>query len=80
MKLERLLARALESTAKLWAPIERAFAWVQQAAHILNNADEFPGGQVRLRLRGLVAAMTRWQACAGELAPALAHFLKVTRS
>ena len=80
MKLERLLAHALEATAELWAPIARAFAWVHQAAHILNNDDHLPSAQVRLRLRGLVAAMTRWQACAGTLAPAVAHFLKVTRS
>lgn len=80
MKLERLLTDAVQATAALWPPIQRAFAWVHQAAHILNNADQLPGAQVRLRLRGLVAAITRWRTQAGELAPALAHFLKVTRS
>lgn len=80
MKLDQLLSRALEATAKLWPSVEQAFAWVHQAAHILNNADQLPGAQVRLRLRGLVAAMTRWQSQTGELAPALTHFLKVTRS
>lgn len=80
MKLERLLTHALEVTAWLWAPIEQAFAWVHQLAHLLNNADQLPGTQVRLRVRGLVAAISRWRSHAGELAPAVAHFLKVTRS
>lgn len=80
MKLERLLARALQATVELWPPIEQAFGWVHQAAHILKNADQLSGTGVRLRLRGLVAAMTRWRTQAGEWAPALAHFLKVTRS
>jgi hypothetical protein len=60
--------------------IEQAFAWVHQAAHILNNADLLTGADVRLHLRGLVAAITRWRTQAGELAPAMSHFLKVTRS
>ena len=80
MKLDQLLSRALKATAARWSPIEQAFAWVHRAAHILNNDGHQPGTQVRLRLRGLVAAITRWQAQTGELAPALAHFLKVTRS
>ena len=80
MKLDQLLSRALEATAARWRPIEQAFAWVHRAAHILNNDGHQPGAQVHLRLRGLVAAITRWQAQTGELAPALAHFLKVTRS
>ena len=80
VKLERLLTRALHVTAERWAPIQRAFAWVHQAAHILNNADQGSGANVRLRLRGLVAAITRWRPHVGELAPALTHFLKVTRS
>ena len=35
---------------------------------------------VQRRLGGLLGAMTRYQAAAGTLAPALAHFRKVTRS
>ena len=80
MKLQRLITSALQDTADLWGPIRTAFAWVHQAAHILSNDDQLPGAQVRLRLRGLVAAISRWRAQAAGLAPALTHFLKVTRS
>lgn len=75
-----MLTRALQATAARWEPIRRAFAWVHRAAHILNNAEQLPGPKVRLRFQGLVAAITRGRAHAGELAPALTHFLKVTRS
>ena len=50
------------------------------AARILGNAEECDGTGVRRRMRGLLGAMTRWQQQAGELQPAVAHFLKVTRS
>jgi len=80
LKLERLLTDALNATAAFWVPLRQAYAWVHQAAHILNNEPELAGAQVRRRLRGLVAAISRWRAQAGVLAPALAHFLKVTRS
>src|SRR5690349_16083389 len=35
---------------------------------------------MRRRLRGLIGALSRHARCAGRLAPAVAHFLKVTRS
>ena len=57
-----------------------AFAWVHQAARILKNADQLGEREVRLRLRGLLGAMARHRGKAGSLAPALTHFLKVTRS
>ncbi len=80
MKLEHLLTQALQATETLWAPIQQAFTWVHQAARILNNEADVPGPAVRRRLRGLLAAMTRWRAQAGTLASAVTHFLKVTRS
>lgn len=57
-----------------------AFAWVHQAARILKNADQLGEREVRLRLRGLLGAMVRHRGKAGSLAPAITHFLKVTRS
>ena len=80
MKLLRLLERGLADPADVWAPIQQAYAWVHQAARILNNEAGLTGPEVQRRLSGLVGAVTRWRPQAGDLAPALAHFLKVTRS
>lgn len=60
--------------------MRRAYGWVHGAANILKNGEGLPGFEVRLRLRGLVAAMSRHRATAGALEPAIGHFLKVTRS
>ena len=56
------------------------YHWVHQAAHILSNQEQHAASTVQRRLGGLLGAMTRHQAAAGTLAPALGHFWKVTRS
>ena len=56
------------------------YRWVHQVAHILSNQDQRETLTVQHRLGGLLGAMTRSQAVAGTLAPALIHFQKVTRS
>jgi hypothetical protein len=56
------------------------YRWVHQAAHILSNQDQREALTVQRRLGGLLGAMTRHQAAAGTLAPALGHCRKVTRS
>jgi len=53
---------------------------VHSAAHLLDNPAGLSGKQVQRRFIGLLGAMTRWQPHGGELEPAVAHFLKVTRS
>lgn len=80
MKLQALLERGLRETATLWPPIEVAFGWVHQAAHLLANEAGLPGAQVRRQLSGLLGAMSRWQTQAGSLESALDHFATVTRS
>jgi len=70
----------LERTAALWPDIERTYGWVHRAAHILNNRDEEDASIVRRRFDGLVAAMHRHRALAGDLTEAVGHFCKVTRS
>jgi hypothetical protein len=75
-----MLNQGLARTDHLWPPIQTAYQWVHAAAHLLDNMAELSGNQVRRRLIGLLGAMTRWQLHSGELAPAIAHFLKVTRS
>lgn len=79
-RLESLLKRGLAHTAHLWAPIQTAYRWVHAAAQVLENTAGMRGHQVRRRFIGLLGAMTRWQAHSAPLGPAVAHFLKVTRS
>ena len=79
-RLETLLNRGLERTAHLWTPIQIAFRWVHSAAHLLANEANLTAQQVQRRFIGLVGAMARWQPHSGSLEPAVAHFLKVTRS
>ena len=75
-----MIGRGLESTAALWPDIERAYAWVHKAAHILNNTAGEDAGVVRRRFDGLVAAMHRHRGKVGTLTDAIRHFRKVARS
>ena len=67
-------------TAALWPDVRVGYRWVHQAAHSLSHQDQHEALTVQRRLGGLLGAMTRHQAAAGTLAPALEHFRKVTRS
>jgi hypothetical protein len=67
-------------TADLWPDVRVGFRWVHQVAHVLSNQGQHTVSTVQRRLGGLLGAMARHQAMAGTLAPALAHFRKVTRS
>jgi hypothetical protein len=78
--LRRLIGRGLERTAAFWPDIERAYGWVHRAAHILGNEAGEDAAMVQRRFNGLVAAMARHRARAGDLAGAIDHFRKVTRS
>jgi hypothetical protein len=64
----------------LWAPVATAYDWVFRAATILANLAGESGAAVKARYRGLLGAMTRHAARAGDLAGALQQFRKVTRS
>lgn len=79
-RLQALLDTALTETAALWEPVQRAYAYVQQAAAILANPKHLSAAQVRRRLGGLLGAMQRWQNLTGALQVAVTHFHKVTRS
>ena len=78
--MQRLIARGLQRTAALWPDVACAYAWVHQAAHILNNREADSAAVVRRRLDGLLAAMHRHRHRAGALADAIGHFRKVARS
>jgi hypothetical protein len=78
--LRTLLSGGLSATAALWEPVEAAYDWVFRAAAILANVAGAAAATVKTRYRGLMGAMTRHAEGAGNLAGALGHFRKVTRS
>jgi hypothetical protein len=78
--LRALLRGGLAATEAMWAPVEAAYAWVFRAAAILANAAGLTGAAVKASYRGLLGAMARHGERAGDLAGALKHFGKVTRS
>ena len=78
--MRTLLRKGLDQTDSLWPDVRVAFAWVHRAAHILKNAEERRAPEVMRSMRSLLGAMARHQEKAGTLAPAVKHFLKVTRS
>jgi hypothetical protein len=64
----------------MWGPVEAAYGWVFRAAAILANVAGLTGAAVKASYRGLLGDMARHAEGAGELAGALGHFGKVTRS
>ncbi len=79
-RLRALLRGGLSATAAMWGPVEAAYAWVFRAAAILADAAGLSAAAVKASYRGLLGAMARHTAGAGELAGAMGHFRKVTRS
>ena len=79
-RLRRLVANGLATTDANWPPIRAAYAWVHRAARLLTNEDAVAGSEVRRRLDELLTEMRRDQDTVGPLAPAVAHFLKVSAS
>ena len=79
-RLQTILRRGLAATAPLWPAVRLAYGGVHRAAHILHNDTQETGAAVPRRLHGLLGAMRQPQAKAGPLAPAVGHFLKVSRS
>jgi hypothetical protein len=78
--LHHLLRKGLEATAPLWPPIQRAYAFVHQAAHVLANHEEADAATVRLAYQALLVHMTAQQGQLGSLAAAVTHFRTVTAS
>lgn len=79
-RLAALLRRALTETAPLWPEIRTAFAWVHRAASLLKHGAAQDVLEVRRDYRYLLAEMLRERQPRGDLAPAITHFVKVTRS
>jgi hypothetical protein len=70
----------LTATEKLWLPIRQAYAWLHQAAHLLANAEQRSVSTLQQEYQQLLETMTQQQEKLGDLAPAVAHFCKVTAS
>jgi hypothetical protein len=81
-RLLRLVRAGLEATAALWPPIQAAYAYVHRAAHVLGHPPaQADGAAVQAAYQALLAEWQRQPAERfGALAPALAHFQKVTAS
>jgi hypothetical protein len=79
-RLQRLVATGLAATASRWPDIHTAYEWVHRVAHILSNEEGHDGATVQQQMGELLATMEEQHMAAGTLAPALAHFHKVTLS
>jgi hypothetical protein len=70
----------LTATEKLWPAIQQAYAWVHQAAHLLANAEQHEVDALKRDYQQLLSTMAQQQDLLETLAPAVAHFQKVTAS
>ena len=70
----------MSKTAEYWPAIRQAYAWVHQAARLLENAAGRDVLDLRRVYRGLLAEMRCEEDRLGDLAPAVGHFRKVTTS
>ena len=73
------MRRGLTDTAALWPDVRVAYRWGPRVVQCLNNEAQREGATVTRRMQGLLGAMGQHRAAAGTRAPALAHWLKVTR-
>jgi hypothetical protein len=78
-RLKTILRRGLDAPASLWPEARVASGWVQRAAPILHNDAQGTEAAVQRRRHGLLGAMKQPPANAGPLAPAVRHFLQVSR-
>lgn len=79
-RLHRLVVKGLTQTQALWPAIRRGYRWVRRVAELLRNEAGHSGAVIRQRLRELLRGMLRSARRGGELAAALRHFVKVSRS
>ncbi len=80
--MHAILDKALAATAELWPRLAAIFAWIAEAAAILDNPLQYPGATVRARYQALSERLSAHLSTpAGEPIRAWAsHFLKITRS
>ncbi len=64
----------------MWPEIAKSYAWVHTIAHVLTNSDNLGVDDVRYAVRRVLYEMGRERDALGELAGAISHFRRVTRS
>lgn len=64
----------------MWPAIRQAYDWLHQAAHLLANAEQRDGVALQQEYEHLLSTMRQQPKLLGSLAPAVAHFCKVTAS
>jgi len=80
-RLQALLHKGLQETARLWPAVRAGFKWVKRAARLLENQGGLSAKQLRRRLVQLLSRMR--QAARGaqpEVAGWLRQFVKVTKN
>lgn len=78
--MRQVLDDALRTTAELWDPIQRAYRWVQDAAHVLANHENRDRAGVQQAFVKVLRSIGVTKRHCGALEDTLSHFLKVTRS
>jgi hypothetical protein len=78
--LQGLLTRGLKKTEAFWPPLQKAYALVHEAAHVLANHEQQNGQAVRERYQRVLRTMREQQGSLGPLSEAITKFLKVTKS
>jgi hypothetical protein len=78
--MKQILEAALTATADAWNPIQRAYRWVREAAHILANHEQQEREVVQQAFVKVLRSIGVTKRHCGALEQALNHFLKVTRS
>jgi hypothetical protein len=78
--LRRLLQTGLGQTQALFEPVQALFGHVHQVAHVLDNEGGQPAAAVQREWKAALRRMERQAAQDKDLAPALRHFVKVSRS
>src|SRR5262249_33033428 len=69
----RLLRKGLAARAPLWPPIQTAYDWVHQAAHLLANHQGQDAASLQQAYQDLLTTMTVHQATLGALTATVTH-------
>lgn len=77
-QLQQLLTKGLQATAELWAPLEHAYCFLDQAKAILLNESQDSGQQIQAQYLAHLARMRDDLASLGPLAEAFEHFCHIT--
>ena len=80
LRLKTLVEKALSEAKTDWTELRTAYAWVHEAAHLLNNKADLDVLLLRRQFRQLLAQMSPLRKQSGLLSQAATQFWKVTKS